>query len=188
MAIHVPGRRPAFAPIGRLRSSPIHGGQRGGLISLNLTPMVDMMTMLVVFLLQSFSADGQIMFVQKDLVMPEATVSTPLIDRGPVVTVYDERVFVEGEEIARSADIDPTEVSIKPLVELLTGIRERDEKIHPRDMTKPYEGVVIVQGDEEADFMLVRKTIASLNQAGWAKVNFTTKSVATTPPAGGHAE
>lgn len=178
MAIHVPGRRAAFPPIGRLRASPIHGGHRSGLISLNLTPMVDMMTMLVVFLLQSFSADGQIMFVQKDLVMPPADASKPLIDRGPVVTVYDERVFVEGNEIVRAADLDASESSIKPLVELLTGIRERDEKIHPRDPTKPYDGVVIFQGDEEADFMLVRKTIASLNEAGWAKVNFTTKSVA----------
>ena len=97
MAIHAPGRRPAFPPIGRLRASPIHGGPRSGLISLNLTPMVDMMTMLVVFLLQSFSADGQIMFVQKDLVMPPADASKPLIDRGPVVTVYDERVFVEAK-------------------------------------------------------------------------------------------
>lgn len=178
MAIHVPGRRPAFAPIGRLRSSPIHGGSRNGLISLNLTPMVDMMTMLVVFLLQSFSADGQIMFVQKDLVMPEATESKPLVDRGPVVTVYDGRVYVEGNEVARSADLDISDISIKPLTELLTGIRERDEVIHPRDTTKPYEGVVIVQGDEEADFMLVRKTIASLNEAGWAKVNFTTAAAA----------
>lgn len=184
MAIHVPGRRPAFAPIGRLRSSPIHGGHRSGLISLNLTPMVDMMTMLVVFLLQSFSADGQVMFVQKDLVMPEATASKPLIDRGPVVTVYDGRVFVEGNEIVREGDLDASELTIKPLVELLTGIRERDEKIHPRDMTKPYEGVVVFQGDEEADFMLVRKTIASLNTAGWAKVNFTTQAKAVAPAPG----
>jgi biopolymer transport protein ExbD len=57
MAIIVPGRRPAYMPIGRLRSSPLSGGKKSGFASLNLTAMVDMFTILVIFLIQLFTSD-----------------------------------------------------------------------------------------------------------------------------------
>ncbi len=65
MSVVTPGRRPAFAPIGRLRSSPLSGGKKSGFVSLNLTPMVDMFTILVVFLIQLFKASGEVQLSSK---------------------------------------------------------------------------------------------------------------------------
>ena len=47
-------------------------GKKSGYAELNLTSMVDMLTILVVFLLQTFSASGELLSVQKNIVLPEA--------------------------------------------------------------------------------------------------------------------
>ena len=45
--------------------------------TLRLTSMIDMFTILLVFLLQSFSAEGEIMSVAQDLRLPESSAETP---------------------------------------------------------------------------------------------------------------
>lgn len=190
MPIDVPKRRTAFHPIGRLRANPLHGGRKGIMVSLNLTAMVDMLTVIVIFLLQSFSANGEIMFLQKEVTMPSADHSIELSERGPVITLFDDVVMLEGKEIAKADDLDPAEQAIPIMVTELTGIRVREEQLmaakgKPRDPNLPFEGSIIVQADEDVDFMLVRKSIASLNEAGWAKVKF---AVIPTGPGGAPAE
>ena len=71
MAVKKPGRHAAYEPIGRLRSSPFGGGKKSGFTELNLTAMVDMFTVIVIFLLQTFSGEGEIS-VQKGLTLPDA--------------------------------------------------------------------------------------------------------------------
>ena len=47
-----------------------HGGRKSLYEALNLVAYIDMMTMLVIFLLMSFSATGEILFVQKNITLP----------------------------------------------------------------------------------------------------------------------
>ena len=49
-----------------------HAGRKSPYAALNLVAYIDMMTMLVIFLLMSFSATGEILFVQKNIVLPDA--------------------------------------------------------------------------------------------------------------------
>lgn len=176
MPVTTPKRRRAFVPLGRLRAQA-HGGRKSVSAGLNLTAMVDMFTVIVIFLLQSFSANGEIMFIQKDLTLPQADNTEELNERGVVITVTSGEILLEGKEVAKVQEMDQADPRVPVLVEKLTAIRENEEKLsaargQPRDITKPYEGSIIVQADQDVDFMLVRKTIASLNEAGWAKVKF----------------
>lgn len=173
MPVSVPRRRNAFVPIGKLRGGSYgHGGKHGLMASLNLTPMVDMFTTIVIFLIQLFSATGDILFAQEGLKLPPAKQAEILEDRGPVITLFQGKVIVEGREVARSEDLDEAEPGIPALTELLTGIRERDEKLFGRDPTKPFDGKIIVQADKETDFIMVRRTIYAGNMSGWAFFNF----------------
>ena len=172
MAVIHPGRHPAFHPIGALRHNPFKGGKKGLMMPLNLTAMVDMFTVIVIFLLQSFSANGEIMFVQKDLVLPTANKAIPLEDRGPIVTLLHNEVLMEGETIAKLDELDDSEPGIGDLAERLKKIREREEKLVGRDPTKPYDGHAIIQADVETDFELVRKAIFAVNEAGWTHLEF----------------
>lgn len=192
MPIKLPGRHSAYEPIGALRTNPFHAGKKGLMMPLNLTAMVDMFTTIVIFLLQSFSASGDLMFIQKDLILPTATQAIPLEEQGPVVTLFRNEVLISGEKIATLEELDDTEPGIPLLQERLTKIREREQllisKYGTADPTKPYDGHMIVQADAATDFELVRRTIFAMNMAGWIHIQFAVLNNAPAPVVEGEAE
>jgi biopolymer transport protein ExbD len=70
----------------------VHGG-RASNVSLNLTPFVDMMTILVTFLLMVFSASGELLRAQEGLEMPLAR-QQQAVQRAPVVTVSEQDIKI----------------------------------------------------------------------------------------------
>src|SRR3954449_8313117 len=81
-----------------------HSGRKSVYEALNLVAYIDMMTMLVIFLLMSFSATGEILFIQKNVVMPEAQNWTAL-ERAPVIGVTKEVVTLDGRQVATGDDL-----------------------------------------------------------------------------------
>ena len=71
-----------------------HAGRKSSYAALNLVAYIDMMTMLVIFLLMSFSATGEILFVQKNIVLPDAQNWTDL-ERAPVIGVSKDVVTLK---------------------------------------------------------------------------------------------
>src|SRR5258708_1509827 len=80
-------------------------GKRSTYAELNLTSMVDMLTILVVFLLQTFSASGELLIVSKNIVLPEATNFKDL-ERAPVVGVSKDSVTLNGSPVADAAELN----------------------------------------------------------------------------------
>src|SRR5215813_11596429 len=75
-----------------LRFVRAHGsGKKGVYAELNLTSMVDMLTILVVFLLQTFSASGELLQVQKNIVLPEAQNFKDL-EAAPIIAISKDSV------------------------------------------------------------------------------------------------
>jgi len=188
MAIIAPGRRPAYPPIGRLRTSSLSGGKKSGMVSLNLTPMVDMFTILVIFLIQLFSgADAP--SVPEKVTIPEAIAGQKVTEAGTVVSVTKEgTILIKGEVVKdMGTDLDP---GIPGLTERLREIKANDVKLKmaiaekggkPFDKTAAYEGELMIIADIETDFKLIRRIMYSANVAsddntntGWAKFKFVT--------------
>ena len=192
MPVFTPGRHPAYEPIGRLRSSPFSGGKKSGFMELNLTAMVDMFTVIVIFLLQTFSGEGEVS-VHKNLTLPDSAQAKPLSERGPIVVVMRGEVLLDGDIIATLDDEQADDPGIQLLTDRLTAIREQNSKIEeelrrrdPSRPTKPFDGHLIVQADNETDFKLVRRSIFSANQAGWTHLQFSVRKISDgSAPAGG---
>src|ERR671936_799099 len=124
MPIVQPGKRPAkrFA-ISKVFGGKLVHGRRATNADLNVVPMVDMMTMLVIFLLQQFSATGEVLYMQKDIKLPDARHGQQ-IEVAPVVAISSAQVVVSGQKVAEVAELDKDQGAvIGPLVEKL-----RDEK------------------------------------------------------------
>jgi len=75
------------------------GGNRSVYAELNLTSMVDMLTILVVFLLQTFSASGELLTVQKNITLPEAQNYKDL-EQAPIIAVSKDSVTLDGRMVA----------------------------------------------------------------------------------------
>src|ERR1022692_449862 len=81
-----------------------HAGRKSLFAPLNLVANIDMMTTLVIFLLMSFSATGEILFVQKNIVLPDAQHWTEL-GRAAVIGVSKDVVTLDGSQVATADDL-----------------------------------------------------------------------------------
>jgi len=189
MPVITPGRRPAFPPFGRLRASPLSGGKKSGFVSLNLTPFVDMFTIIVIFLIQMFTADQ--VTLNDRIHVPKAVAGEKLEDPGTIVLLYaDGTLLVDDQQLPADQMGTELDVAIPGLVTVLTKQREFRESIEGRNATEAYAGLLLVQADVKTDFRMVRRVVASANEAGWAKFKFITTPTKTAgsgaaPAAGG---
>ena len=96
-----------FKYLVRNSASGVHGVARGSNISMNLVPFVDMMTILVCFLLQVFSASNALLQAQPGLDLPIAQ-STQTLQAAPiiVVTKTDIIVYIDGKAVGNQITVD----------------------------------------------------------------------------------
>ena len=84
----------------------VGGGGRSSNIALNLTPFVDMMTILVTFLLMVFSTSGELLKAQKGLELPKADRKDTL-QIAPIITVTKPDLSFQGNQVA-SLEVTPS--------------------------------------------------------------------------------
>jgi biopolymer transport protein ExbD len=180
MPIVPPGKRPAK----RFEDSRVLGGkmQRGRKATnadLNVVPMVDMMTMLVIFLLQQFSSTGEVLYMQKDIKLPDAH-HGQVIEVAPVVTISANEITVIGKKVADVADLERDGyLNIPGIEESLRDEKKRWEFLHQNDPNKRWEGIVNVQADRGVKFRIVKRVMHSCGVAGYFNLNFATLDAGT---------
>jgi biopolymer transport protein ExbD len=187
MPIVEPGKRPAKRFV---RSRVLGGkmgarGRRGVDTQLNVIPMVDIMTMLVIFLLQQFSSTGEVLYMQKEIKLPDAR-HGQAIEPAPVVGISGEHLVLSGRKVADLADLekDPY-LAIPALEERLRDERKRWEFVHQNDpdRDRAWRGEVNVQADVKVPFRVVKRVMYSAAQAGYPNVNFATIEAPSERPA-----
>src|SRR5687767_7258271 len=153
-----------------------HSGRKSVYEALNLVAYIDMMTMLVIFLLMSFSASGEFLFIQKNIVMPEAQNWTDL-ERAPVIGVSKEVVTLNGAQVASGDDLAKDsatgDAKITELHDQLVTLKNNYKLLHP---TEPFNGIAIVQADKGVEFKALKKVMYSAATAGYNNVNFAVKT------------
>jgi len=190
MAIVAPGKRPAP----RFEKSKVLGGKmkkgrKGTNTELNVVPMVDMMTMLVIFLLQQFSSTGEVLYMQKDIKLPTAQ-HGQMIEIAPVVAVSAQQVVVTGVKVADIAELDSDSgyLNIPALEERLRDEKKRWDFIHQNDPDKKWDGVVNIQADQNVPFRIVKRVMFSCGVAGYFNINFAALDAGSGAAAGQPAE
>ena len=173
-----PSSSPASAPpSGSQRSKVLGGkimrGRKATNADLNVVPMVDMMTMLVIFLLQQFSATGEVLYMQKDIRLPDAR-HGQMIEQAPTVAISAEQVVVTGQKVADVADLDRDAgyLNIPALEERLREDKKRWDFIHQSDPNRKWDGIVNIQADQKVPFRIVKRVMYSCGVAGYFNLNF----------------
>jgi biopolymer transport protein ExbD len=138
-------------------------------VSLNLTPMIDMFVVLVIFLLMTFSTTGEIVFIQKDIDLPTAT-QTQELAQHPVIIVGGEQVVIDGVGVGRMEDISEDDnFEIADLSEKLNDLKKKYIQLHPN---KKFPGEIIVNGDKDVPFRVLKKVMFTCTSAGYGNINF----------------
>jgi biopolymer transport protein ExbD len=167
-------------------------------ISLNLTPFVDMMTILVTFLLMVFGST-QLLNAQKGLELPIAE-SRDTLQQAPVIIVTRSEITYQGQLVATTEsalrDDSPT-FKIDALYERLDAAAKKIKEDvglgkMPKDLAKACEeakqgirpqpghicpdGLAILQADESTDVRLINKIVNTAKAAGFDNLLFAVKN------------
>jgi biopolymer transport protein ExbD len=139
---------------------------------LNITPMMDMMTILLVFLLKQFSVQAAAASMADGLQLPQSAIETtrPLAVN---VTVTQNSVLVEGDAVApvRAGAVDPSMKRdgangyyITPLVDTLQKHANRLKKIALIGGTQ-FDHTAMIMVDKSTPYRLLTEILYSCGQA-----------------------
>jgi biopolymer transport protein ExbD len=184
MAIHRPGVK--------FRNSRIlsrRGGKRDVTAMLSLTAMVDMFTVLVVFLLQNYNTTGEVIYIPKEVTLPKAQQIKEL-KPAVVVTISNKEILLDKDVILSYDQVkNQAEWMIQPLFEKVKmGLQQAKDK-YDRDLqvqlqkavttnkeANPQEDLswnkVTIQADKGMDFLTVKKIMYTISEAGAGEINF----------------
>ncbi len=138
-------------------------------VSLNLTPMIDMFVVLVIFLLMTFSTSGEILFYQKTVELPQARKTEPL-EQAPVVIIDSGQVVLGKFNVGRVAEIaDDENFEIADLSEKLNELKKVFSQVHGN---AEFPGKVIIQADRQISFRVLKKVMYTCTSAGYSNINF----------------
>ena len=137
-----------------------------GKIRLNLTSMMDMFTIILVFLLKNFSTEGMLIQPSEYLTLPTSTV-----EKSPEVAldlvISKEWVMVNHEPVEKVSDIVASEkLVIKNLQEKLLVYAREAKRMEELYGTK-FSGKVTIQGDREIPYKLLVKVMATCGKADY---------------------
>ncbi|WP_413288713.1 ExbD/TolR family protein [Bdellovibrio sp. HCB337] len=184
MAIQRPGERYRYHNI--LKKSK---GKRGVTAMLSLTAMVDMFTVLVIFLLQNYNTTGEVLYIPKEVVLPKAQ-NVKELKPAFVVTISNKEVLLDKTRVATFDEVKGNEEwMIKSLYEPLKAAldkakNERELSLRgkaksvvdtARGQEEPDENQwrkITIQSDKDVDFLTVKKVMFTVTEAGAGEINF----------------
>lgn len=135
-------------------------------MSLQITSMIDVFTILLVFLLKSYSSEGHLVHIAEAIRLPVST-AQETIQPAVNIAFNEQSLYVDGDLLV--ADIAPyvasDELLIGPLYYALTERATRSKTIADVNPAVVFTGEVVLQGDREIPFRLLKKIIYTAGQA-----------------------
>src|SRR5215510_13302919 len=153
---------------------------------LNITAMLDLMTIILVFLLKSMAASSASIPQSKDLALPVSIMTTEPAQEGVVVIISKSQILVgddtspivllpSRESLAQSG-VDakykrsgPNDLFIVPLANALQHARDTDKAIRVAKGLDPSSSEAIVVADSTTPYRLLIEVLFTLGQSEFGK-------------------
>lgn len=184
MPIHRPGERHRYHNILSRRK-----GKRGVTAILSLTAMVDMFTVLAIFLLQNYNVKDFLVYTPKEVTLPKAQ-SIKELKPAFVVTISNKEILLDKTAVASFAEVQTQqEWLIKSLYDQLQqGLIKSKQEYESKLQSKLKNAVedargekdedpfawkkITIQSDKDIDFLTVKKVMYTVTEAGAGEINF----------------
>jgi biopolymer transport protein ExbD len=147
--------------------------RENSIVKLNITSMIDMFTLMVVFLLQNFSAQGQLVTPAQGLRLPKSSIEK-LAKEALNVKISQKNIMVEDAVVigpeAYQALLSQKDFMIGPLYKSLTKFAEEAKK--SAEMFKSeFSGKISIQGDVEIPYNILTRVMYTCGQSGYPNMN-----------------
>ncbi len=139
--------------------------------SLNLTALMDIFTIILLFLLKSYSVESEVLVPNPAIKLPVSTsIEAPTMRL--VLQVSKDAIVVDGEYVTTVADaLKGEDLLIKPLFDALNNNTEKIEFIAKNNPSIKFTGEVMIQGDKDIPFVLLERAMFTCGQAGYDNIS-----------------
>jgi len=168
--IVVPGRRLFKATPLKFVAKKVSGGGGKALNhDIPLIPFIDFLLCIVLFLLASFSASGELP-IDKDVTLPKAE-NVQDMTVAPMVAITGTTILVDGIAAGSTRAVKEANrmQKLDELFNLLKTKRELYKQINPG---KDFPGVAILQVDREVEAVIVKSVFQTAGLAGYPNISF----------------
>lgn len=148
---------------------------------LNIYPMIDMMTILLVFMVMQFAASSASSIQETaDLRIPYSTSTVQPKEALPLQIARNE-ITVDGQQVVplRNGQVDPsnkqgggTGFLITPLFNRLKKKAEIAKLVAARNPQRPFKGAVSIVADKRTPFRTLAEVVYTLGQAEYKVLRF----------------
>ena len=140
--------------------------------SVNLIAMMDILTVLLLFLLKSYVAGGEVMVPPTGINLPSSNADAPP-QSSLVVAIDDDEILIGNERVATLAEAlgDPG-LEIAPLTAHLQAVQQQQDEIARLRGAEPAQHrVATIQGDRDIEFRVLQKVMYTLGQNGYENIS-----------------
>jgi biopolymer transport protein ExbD len=144
-----------------------------GTVKLNITSMIDMFTLMVVFLLKNYSAQGQLVTPAQGLMLPTSTIEKTAAE-ALCVKVSSNTIMVENtiviDPAAYQAILTQKDFMIQGLYDVLSNHADEARKSAELFNTE-FSGKISIQGDVAIPYNVLTRVMYTCGQAGFPVMN-----------------
>ncbi len=156
-------------PLGFVRKKVAGGGARAVNQEIPLIPFIDFLLCIVLFLLASFSATGELP-LDKNVKLPKAENVMDMVE-APMVAITGTQILVDGVPAGNTRAIEEANrlQRVDELFNMLKNKRELWKQINPG---RPFPGVAILQVDRRVSALVVKSVFQTAAFAGYPNISF----------------
>lgn len=145
--------------------------------SLSMTSMMDMMTIILLYLIKSYSAEGNLLTNADNLVLPNSASKKKPKEVNLQVAVSHEMILVDNQPVVPTEDArkipqeNPNPV-IEKLEQTLQRFMAQEEEMVKMGALNEVAGRIVIQVDKNIDFDVVYKVMHTCGKVGYTNMNF----------------
>ncbi len=145
-------------------------------IDLDITSLLDILVILLVFLLRSYDSTGVILNIPKDIIIPTSK-SSSLNNNGVVVQVSPKNIWVDDKEVVNTETTSKIYSSDRRLIlPLFNELVSKKNEVQRIAKTTPnadsFSGVVNLVIDKTVKYSYIKKLMHTCAEAGFQKYKF----------------
>jgi biopolymer transport protein ExbD len=160
--------------INRLRRKKRSRGEQ----KMNITSMMDMFTIILVFLLKSYSSQGQLVTPNDDLKIPDSNVKKSPVNSIELAVSYktDKKdtsgmIMVEGKPIMSVKEMMRIDGYLVPALQEVLQKYSTEARAMAEQLSQEFKGDIVIQGDQELPYMVLTKLMYTCGQSGFPNMN-----------------
>jgi biopolymer transport protein ExbD len=149
--------------------------------SLQLTPLLDVLLVVVFFLLYRFEASGEVCICPSRRITLPLAEKTGLLERAPVIEITEPEITLDGRVVAT---IEEVRSEGSPDWRILRMVEHLEVQRHNWGLTNPgapFPGEVVIAADENVDMVVMKKVLYSCGLAGYEVAQLAVRTARALP-------